>query len=163
MKFCSNCGTPIDKKLPVKCVKCAAEFWRNPRCCAGALTLDNNKVLLVRRLAPPWDGYWDIPGGYCEWNEHPKQCAKRETFEEAGLNIQINDFHGIWLEPATDESNGDNICIYYTAEIVGNSIATPDGIEVDKVEWFDLNELPEKIAFPDHIPDVLKMMKLRDL
>lgn len=130
--------------------------WRNPRCCAGALTIRDNKILLVQRSISPWLGYWDIPGGYCEAEEHPQACAIRETLEEAGIHIRINSFHGIWLDPNDDPNYGHNICIYYLAEPTRQEKACPDNKETDVVAWFAPLELPKKIAFPAHIPNVLQ-------
>lgn len=157
--YCSNCGTSILEDCPTVCTQCDTTFWKNPRCCAGALVTKKNKIFLVRRLIAPWIGYWDIPGGYCESNEHPSNCAIRETLEETGIGIQIKTFHGIWLEPSDSLIYGHNICIYYIAEPCNNYRNKPDGIETDKGDWFSINALPDKIAFPNHIPDVLYCWK----
>lgn len=158
MKYCYNCGALLQKEPPTNCSQCGTEHWKNPRCCAGSLIIKGDELLLVRRLSPPWAGFWDIPGGYCEAHEHPEACASREALEETGVSIQIQSYHGIWLEPESNSLYGSNICIYYIAEPIGDYSMIPDGKETDKVRWFKLNCLPKKMAFSNHILDVLKKL-----
>ncbi|MCK5241119.1 NUDIX hydrolase [bacterium] len=159
MNYCSYCGAPLKEELPTTCSRCNTKFWKNPRCCAGALTIKDGSILLVRRLISPWSGFWDIPGGFCESNEHPSICAVRETFEETSIKIQITKFHGIWMDSSDNPVLGDSICIYYLAVSIDNPTGKPDGKETNEVGWFPFNALPEKIAFPYHIPDVLRVCK----
>ena len=37
----------------------------------------------------PWPGCWDLPGGGREGDETPLQCVQRETREEFGLQIDV--------------------------------------------------------------------------
>ncbi len=36
-------------------------------------------MLLLRRAKEPWKGRWDIPGGFCDADEHPITTAEREA------------------------------------------------------------------------------------
>ena len=51
----------------------------------GAVVLDGDKVLLVRRAAPPGKGKWGIPGGLVELGETIGEAAVRELYEETGV------------------------------------------------------------------------------
>src|SRR2546427_4897446 len=54
-----------------------------PRIAAGVLFRDpDGRVLLVK---PTYKAGWDIPGGYVEPGESPKQAALREVREELGI------------------------------------------------------------------------------
>ncbi len=155
MLYCYNCGEKTI--LNTKCTKCGSIFWKNPRCCAGSLIIFDNNLLLVRRGQEPWAGYWDIPGGYCEAHEHPKDCAIREAKEETGLDIEITNYHGIWLDTISETSiYGDNICIYYTARPINDNLKILDKNEILEIKWFSWNNLPYNLAFPSHIPCVLQ-------
>ena len=44
--------------------------------------------MLVRRAHDPYDGCWDIPGGFCDLREHPSDAAVREAREETGLEVE---------------------------------------------------------------------------
>lgn len=156
MNFCYQCGAQLVTALPTTCPRCATQLWKNPRCCAGALTVRDGALLLVRRAISPFAGAWDIPGGFCESGEHPADCAVRETLEETGVAIRVDAVNGIWLDPARNPAFGDTICIYYHAVPIGDATGRADGRETDAVGWFPPEALPEDIAFPDHIPDVLR-------
>lgn len=45
------------------------------------------KILLGRRLQPPWPQFWAFPGGHVEPGETDLNAAKRELFEETSLSI----------------------------------------------------------------------------
>ncbi|MGH9036149.1 MAG: NUDIX domain-containing protein, partial [Acidimicrobiia bacterium] len=70
MIFCSTCGSRLPAPLPATCPSCGAEHYRNAKPCAGALVMRDGKLLLMRRAHEPWLGRWDIPGGFCEVDEH---------------------------------------------------------------------------------------------
>ena len=48
---------------------------------------DEPRVLLLKRLKPP-AGLWENPGGMLEPGEDFATCARRETFEETGLDAE---------------------------------------------------------------------------
>ena len=52
------------------------------------------QLLILRRKAPN-QGRWSPPGGKLEMSigESPFECAKRELFEETGLNVDFKDLH----------------------------------------------------------------------
>jgi len=52
----------------------------------GMMILNSNKEILVgRRLDHP-SGYWQMPQGGIDDNEHPKEAVWREMLEEIGTN-----------------------------------------------------------------------------
>ena len=74
---CATCGAFLPREPPVACPACGAQHWRNAKPCAGALVMRDGRLLLVRRSMDPWLGWWDIPGGFCEEDEHPILAAAR--------------------------------------------------------------------------------------
>lgn len=68
------------------------------------LTDESGKVLLVE---PTYKPGWEIPGGVVEADESPREGARREVFEEIGLN----------REP------GELLCVDWTAARPGHSEA----------------------------------------
>lgn len=149
-RFCPTCGAPLD--LPQDgqhaqvCRGCGDTQYHNPKPCAGALVVSNDKVLLVRRGRPPYAGYWDIPGGFLAPGEHPAEGAIREVHEETGLRIRVIRLCGMYLDTYGADSSEHTLNIYYEAEVV-DGIPEPasDAIEVG---WFGAGWLPEQIAFP---------------
>lgn len=52
------------------------------------MILKNGKVLLCERKGSHGEGEWAFPGGHLEYLESFEDCAKRETKEESGIEIQ---------------------------------------------------------------------------
>jgi ADP-ribose pyrophosphatase YjhB (NUDIX family)/N-acetylglutamate synthase-like GNAT family acetyltransferase len=68
--------------------------------CAGAVVVENGRLLLVRRANPPEAGLWSLPGGRVEPDEEPAATAARETLEETGCHVVIGALAGRALIPA---------------------------------------------------------------
>src|SRR3954454_20950344 len=103
--FCSSCGAPLPEEPPTTCPACGAQHWRNPKPCGGALLVRDGRLLLLRRAIEPWLGRWDIPGGFCEFDEHPMATAAREAREETGFDVEVTGFLGLWLDRYPDPSD----------------------------------------------------------
>ncbi len=55
---------------------------------AGAVIVQDQRVLLVRHYVPDEFDFWVPPGGKLEGDESIFACAERETFEETGLRVR---------------------------------------------------------------------------
>lgn len=147
LEFCSHCGARLTLTAPFApqhCAHCTTWHFQNSKPCAGALVLENKKVLLAQRGVAPFKGFWDIPGGFLEAGEHPEHGAIRELLEETGLEIRLNGLLGMYMDTYGDEKFF-TLNIYYVAEVVrGTPRATDD---VAKLEWFALDAVPKEFAF----------------
>ena len=80
-----------------------------PRMAAGVLFRDpEGRVLLVK---PSYKAGWDIPGGYVEPGESPKQAAQREVLEELGIEVPIGRLLVVDWAPHPNE--GDKILFIF--------------------------------------------------
>jgi len=106
------------------------------------------KVLLINRGKEPFKGKWALPGGFVELDEELKDAAARELAEETGLiNIplqQMRTFGKCGRDP-----RGRQITIVFIGIADQASTKLKAGDDAAKVRWFDIEELPEKMAF-DH-------------
>lgn len=89
---CTDCGAAlvtevIEGRNRRYCPGCNRVQYRNPKPCAGALIVDDDRILLVKRTEPPDVGSWSVPAGYLEYDEPPRDAATRELNEETGLAI----------------------------------------------------------------------------
>ena len=174
-RHCSACGAALPKaadaaavggtppgprasRPPVTCLRCGAEHWNNAKPSAGTLAVRDGRLLLVRRSTEPWRGWWDIPGGFCDAEEHPMACAAREALEETGLEVEVTGYLGTWLDRYPDPDDPDHVVTlnaYYHATVgVGAQVGEPDPAETAEIGWFAPDELPP-IAFPNHAEAVL--------
>ena len=67
----------------------AREYPDAPRAAVGAVVLDEDRVLLVRRGQPPGLGKWSLPGGLLDLGERLEDAVVREVEEESGLRVQV--------------------------------------------------------------------------
>jgi ADP-ribose pyrophosphatase YjhB (NUDIX family) len=147
--FCPKCGGAltsrlIDQQQRLVCTQCNFIFYQNSKPCVGALIIDQGKLLLVKRAREPFKDYWDIPGGFLEAGEHPETGVRREIFEETCLHIQLGEMLGIFMD--IYYTSGDPILnIFYVASVAGGEARA--GSDATHVQWFDLDALPEQIAF----------------
>ena len=62
-------------------------FKENKHLGAYGIVIENNKILLIKKVTGPYDGKLDLPGGTIEFCERPEETLKRELLEETGINI----------------------------------------------------------------------------
>jgi ADP-ribose pyrophosphatase YjhB (NUDIX family) len=63
------------------------EFPSTPLVGVGAVIVEAERVLLVRRGTEPLKGHWSLPGGLLEVGESLTEGVKREVREETGLVV----------------------------------------------------------------------------
>lgn len=114
---------------------------------SDVIAIKDNKILLTLRSLEPLKGFWCLPGGYLDWNETVAGCAQREFREETGHQITNLKLFKVYSNPERDPDGRQNISHCFTGD-VGDKEGEFDQ-EVLEIRWFDLNDLPEKMAF-DH-------------
>lgn len=99
----------------------------------GAIVYRNSErgmeYLLVRQLA----GHWSFPKGHLEKNESEYACARREVFEETGLEITILDG---FRETVCYRigSDTEKEVVFFLAEAAGGMLRRQDA-EIKEVKW----------------------------
>lgn len=161
--YCCYCGSALAEVPPSRCDRCGEHHWNNPKPCGSAIVEHDEQALLVRRAREPWRNHWDIPGGFCDQAELPADAAAREVTEETGVTgIELTGYLGAWIDTYPDEraSRGErpvestiNHC--YVARCADPEELRPDPGEVIEARYFGVDELPQELAFPDHIRPAL--------
>ena len=151
--YCPQCATQLvwqmagERERPT-CPACGFVFYFNPVVGAGTLVETDGGVVLVRRGVAPKAGCWGLPAGYVEADERAEDAAVRETWEETGLRVEIDDLLGVYSfgrEPQT------GVLILYAARTVGGELRAGD--DAQEVRAFAPEDLPpdEQIAFRTHL------------
>lgn len=149
MKFCSDCGGSIGRRIPegdnrerFVCEACDAIHYINPRVIAGCLPVWEDQVLLCRRANNPRSGFWTLPAGFLENNETIVDGAIRETYEEANAEVDGLDLYTIFSLPHISQ-----IYLFYRARMTTDRYAP--GVESLEVALFDEADIPwDELAFP---------------
>ena len=118
------------------------------------------QVMLVHPGGPFWakkdEGAWSIPKGIFEETERALEAAKREFKEETGFDVdgefvELGELkqpsrkivHAWALEKDLDVKNIQSNT--FTLEWPKNSGNVKEYPEVDRAQWFDINEAKKKI------------------
>ena len=65
------------------------EYPARPIVGVGAVVLDGDRVLLVKRAHEPLKGEWSLPGGAVEVGETLEEAIRREVREETCLEVEV--------------------------------------------------------------------------
>jgi len=148
MKFCSNCGAPVARRVPpgdalprFVCDQCGEIHYQNPRLVVGTVPEWQGRLLLCRRAIEPRYGYWTLPAGFMENDETTAQAAQRETLEEAGAAITLAEPFTMVSVPMVNQ-----VHLFYRARLV--NLEFRPGEESLEVALFDEQAIPwQQIAF----------------
>lgn len=105
---------------------------------ASSCVINNNKILMVQENKTDIQGLWDLPGGKVKINEDIKQAAIRETLEETGYNIDLNN---ILLIQNYITNRGVLLIIYFYATLSDFRQVEYRKSEISNVKWFTLEEI----------------------
>lgn len=115
------------------------------------------EVLLIKRLHPPFEGMWAIPGGFINMDEKLEDAALRELQEETGIreiNLErIGVFDDIYRDP-----RHRTIAVAFAGFLIDGSVNAIAGDDAAECQWFNLNAIP-KLAF-DHNKILDEALKL---
>jgi ADP-ribose pyrophosphatase YjhB (NUDIX family) len=148
------CGTAYPKNQPdpyaQTCHQCHYTYHENPRTATGAIIIQNNQLLLVKRARDPRKNFWDVPGGFTQPNENPEASLKREVKEELGVGCTIGKLLGAYgPNPYPYLGKLNYTCdLFYLVAVTSNQFKPQD--DVAGYRWFPLTQLPpnKDIAFP---------------
>lgn len=114
-----------------------------PKVGVGVLILKDGKVLMSERKASHGAGGYQFPGGHLEHLESFEECAKRETMEEAGIEIENVRFQ--FLSNVKTFAPKHYVHIGVTAQWKSGE---PKHLEPEKNgpwQWYNLEELPQPL------------------
>jgi len=108
----------------------------------GAIIVQNDRILLVRRANAPLQGEWSIPGGLVETGETIKEALIREVREETSLEIEPINLVEVFERILRDKEARVQyhfVLIDYLCRVVsGKAVASSD---VSDLVWATTDEL----------------------
>lgn len=146
-KYCPFCSRELEQRLEEEkkrkwCPDCKWTYYPYVNCAVGAIIIQDNKVLLVKRNREPHLGKWVFPAGFVDYGEHPEETLVREVQEETGLKVVKYELIDILQNPDDPRATGHYGIFYKVTETEG-TISNSDESENQSVNWFNMGELPE--------------------
>ncbi|HSR89280.1 MAG TPA: NUDIX domain-containing protein [Candidatus Udaeobacter sp.] len=122
-----------------------------PKVGVGVMIFKDGKVLLGKRKNAHGEGAYAWPGGHMEYMESFADCAKRETMEETGMEIENVRFLRLYnLKEYAPKHYVD------VGLIADWKSGEPKIMEPEKCEgwdWYDMDNLPQPLfsTIPSYI------------
>src|SRR5450432_152482 len=117
------------------------EFPLAPMVAVGAVILDGNRVLLVRRAGEPLAGERSVPGGVVELGETLAVALRREVVEETGLEVDplaiTEGLSSIVVDPPRVRYH--DVVLDYLCQVAGGSLAC--GSDASEARWVRRQDL----------------------
>ena len=131
------------------------EYPDRPWVGIGIVVFDGDRVLLARRGKPPRVGSWSLPGGAQHLGERAEAAARRELFEETGIEAGPLELAAV-VDAITTDPGGATRYHYTIIDFCGRRTGGEDrpGDDVSAIAW----ALPEELAAYDLTPDVLRVI-----
>lgn len=129
-------------ELPLETVTnlfCSDIGYQTPKIDTRAAVFQDNKILLVQES----NGYWSLPGGWCEFTLSPVDNIIKEVKEEAGIDISVDSLI------AVQDRAKHNLPLYTYGVVKLFYLCRPIGGEFRKnletvaSSYFDQDDLPQ--------------------
>lgn len=121
-----------------------------PEVCVGAVALDNDCLLLIRRGRGPAQGEWSVPGGRVEAGETLAEAVVRELSEETGIEGVCGELVG-WVERISADHH--HVILDFRVDVLPDQepVAGDDAAEA---RWVPLHEVTD-LALVDGLAEFL--------
>ena len=117
--------------------------------CVGVVILKEGKVLLGKRKGSHGHGEYSFAGGHLEFQESFKECAERETEEEAG--IKIKNIKYLCTATYSRHENRQDVLIGFIADFESGETVTNPEETIGEWDWYSLENLPSPLFYPTEI------------
>lgn len=125
----------------------------------GALIIERDRILLVRRGREPLKGYWSLPGGAVETGERLEDALRREVREETGLNVVPTEIAVVFERIIPDETGRAEyhyLLVDFFCDVQGGNLEAGDDSEIAR--WVDCNALNE-LRLTEGTRDVIEAVR----
>ena len=144
-------GMPMEKLVDVFA---SEKGYQTPKVDVRGVVFRGNKILLVRETI---DGCWSVPGGWADVGLTPSEVARKEVFEEAGLQVKPVRLLAV-LDKMCHSHPPDMYHIYkifILCEEHGGTLQ--NGMETSETGFFGLDELPP-LSVPRITTEQIRLM-----
>ncbi|HBG27027.1 MAG: hypothetical protein A2Y10_04405 [Planctomycetes bacterium GWF2_41_51] len=138
--------------------------WPRPMVTVDAIIFntsgDKPRVLMIKRGSEPYKGKWAFPGGFVDMDEELEHAVARELEEETGLTgVKLAQFYT--FGKCGRDPRGRNITVAYIGVTKNEKIKGGD--DAAEAKWFEIDSLPENMAFDHQNVASLAIKKFKNL
>lgn len=125
-----------------------------PLIVTAAVIRNDDFVLITRRPeGKPHAGMWEFPGGKLDGNEAPRDCLRREIYEELGLEVAVGDI----LETAYYRYDwGPVLILAFECRPLAGEIRN---LQVAEHRWVTPQDLSSFTLLPADYPIIAKLLR----
>lgn len=142
IKYCMECAARLIKKSDTHYVcRNGHDFYNNPRTSVTVILINvHGRVLFAKRAKEPKKGFYDLPGGYLNFQETAFAAAKRALYAEAGIAL-----HDLKLVDASLNVHDDDVtsCSFVFVCTRWEGELTP-AEDVEEFEWKSLEFMKDE-------------------
>jgi NAD+ diphosphatase len=138
-QFCGGCGKGIKAHETERAMICECKnklIYPTISPCIIVLVTNGEELLLAHNKNFPGEFYSTL-AGFIEPGESAESAIEREVFEEVSVRVKNITYYGSQSCPFPSQ-----LMLGYHAEY-DEGIISPDGVEIDKADWFNFRELPQ--------------------
>ncbi|WKA54990.1 NUDIX hydrolase [Planococcus shixiaomingii] len=125
---------------------------------SSVILIQEGKVALIKRVLEGRE-YYVFPGGGVEPGETPEQAARREAFEELGVEVEVQAL------VAVVQYNGTQF--FFSAQLLSGEIGTGNGEEFTDLKrdrgtyepmWVDIAQLTQMNVKPREVAEQVQVL-----
>jgi 8-oxo-dGTP diphosphatase len=119
-----------------------------PEVAVGAVAVDDDRLLCVRRGHGPGGGLWSVPGGRVQAGESLREAVVRELFEETALEAVVDQFVGYVERTGADPNPYHFVILDFAVTVLDPRAEPVAGDDAAEVRWVPFAELAELRLVP---------------
>lgn len=113
--------------------------WSTPRVASGVLFFDDEGRVLV--VHPTYKDALDVPGGYVNAGETPREAATREVREELGLDVELGS--ALVVDWAPRPGEGDKVLFLFDGGVLDTDAQSRITLQSEELSEFSFLSLTE--------------------
>ena len=105
----------------------------------------NDEVLLLRRFNTGFeDGNYSVIAGHIDGNEEVRAAAIRESREEAGIEIRLEDIQVVGVMHRRSED--ERVAFFLAATVWSGDVVNAEPHRCDDLSWYSIHDLPDNMV-----------------
>lgn len=152
VQFCPHCGVAASapEERFFECITCGYRLYFNNTIAVAVLAVNpKGELLFIRRARDPGKGKLAMPGGFVDAGEAAESAARREVFEELG--VEVGEVRFLCSAPNLYPYRGIlyTVCdLFFVAELATEEFSLAPK-EVESAVWLDPHTVAlDELAFP---------------